>query len=254
MSARYTPFIQFGQAYNKNIKNPLSSANPLTYCMYPTLNSQFFHGSASGGLLYGNQNSACFAFMADRCEKSWDGFCEAYARQNRDTYWPNLGSVDTEAYENAKRFLRIRTSVGDDLIRNSVYRRFIRVPNQVVTREPFDPTVANSPSVTLYDNYVDGYSQVVGLDGGVDEDPHVRLMLQHPSLCFDVLGRIALAVRRGEPGINIGGSRLEEFLNKNPRLLDEYLEQAVALVPSFQAQNSQYVNPCYAPGQTTDQS
>lgn len=246
MAKKYSEFIDFGKDYNYAIENPINSANPLTYCMFPTLNSQFFHGSASGGLLYGNQNAACLNFMAERCEKEWDGFCQAYSEINVDTYWPNQASIDTTAYENAKQFLNLKTTIGQDLIRNSCYRKFIYVPNMVGTKEQFDQTVANSPYVTIYDNYVSGYSLVKNLSHPekINNDAHVQKMLQNPYICFDILGRIYLAYIRNEKNVNIQDTDLELFLNTNKKILENYVKQATQYVPSFNINNSIWLSPC----------
>lgn len=240
--AKYTKFIQFGKDLNQNIRNPMNAANPLTYCMTPTLNSQFFHGSLSGGILYGNQNSKCMNFMAERCSENWDGFCQAYTDINTDSYWPNEAVVDAAAYQSAKNFLTIKPTIGQDLLRNSCYRRFIRNPNDTPAMEPFDESVANSPVIKRFNNYVFGYSRVQNLSDPrqLDTDPLVQRMLANPSICLDVLGRIYLAWIRNEDGINIGGTFLEAFFKNNKNLMEQFICQAIIYVPSFQIQNNEY--------------
>ena len=66
--------------------------------MFPTLGSQFMHGSSTSNLLYGNYNQACETFMAEHCAQHWDGFCEAYQKMNIDSYWPNSGVIDAYAF------------------------------------------------------------------------------------------------------------------------------------------------------------
>lgn len=246
MAKKYTEYIDFGQDYNYAIQNPLNAANPLTYCMVPTLNSQFFHGSASGGLLYGNQNAACLNFMAERCEKEWDGYCQAYTDLNVDTYWPNQASIDTTAYENVKHFFNLKTTLGQDLIRNACYRKFIHIPNMVGTREQFDKTVANSPYITIYDNYVSGYSHVKNLDDPlkIQKDKHVEMMLKHPYICFDILARIYLAIHRNEKNVNVHGTSLETFFTLNDRILASFVGQALQFIPSFNKNNTIWQSPC----------
>jgi hypothetical protein len=238
----YAKYIDFGKDLNNNIKNPMNAANPLTYCMIPTLNSQFFHGSLSGGLLYGNENSNCMNFMAERCSKEWDGFCEAYLDINVDSYWPNQAVVDATAYNNAKNFFKFKPTIGQDLLRNACYRKFIYNPNSNPSYQQFDNTVPNSPLLTVYDNYVTGYSQIKNLSdpSKLDQDPHIQRMLKYPYVCFDVLGRIYLAYLRKENGINIRGTFLEKFFQENKKILNEFIQQAIIFVPSFQKENNSY--------------
>jgi|UniRef100_A0A6C0K6R7 hypothetical protein len=239
---QYAQFIDFGKAINPNIKNPMNPANPLTYCMFPTLNSQFFHGSTSGGMLYSNQNASCMSFMAGRCSKEWDGYCQAFMDLNPDTYWPNMAVVDSDAYNNGKGYWNVKPTVGQDLLRNSVYLKFIAVPGQKASVTPFDSNVANSPMITIYNNQVNVYSFVQNLDNPkqIDEDIHVQMMLQNPMICMDVLGRIYLAYHRNENDLpaKIKGTKLEEYFLKNKGVFVDYVAQAVRRVPSFGIQNT----------------
>jgi hypothetical protein len=241
----YTKFIDFGKKLNDSIKNPENAANPLTYCMFPTLNSQFFHGSLSGGLLYTNQNANCLNYMADRCSEKWDDYCEAFMDLNKDSYQPNTAAIDPTAYLNAKNFLGIQTTVGQDLLRNSSYRKFICVPNITAHIEPFDYSVANSPKFYNYSSYVTGYSQLKNLDNKyqVNNDPLVQKMLAHPRFCLDVIGRIYLGYIKKE--VNLDDTIFIPFFENNRHLLNQYIKQAIIYVPSFQQKNREmYYPPC----------
>jgi hypothetical protein len=65
-------------------------------------------------------------------------------------------------------------------------------------------------------------------------------MLKYPYVCFDVLGRIYLAYLRKENGINIRGTFLEKFFQENKKILNEFIQQAIIFVPSFQKENNSY--------------
>jgi len=235
----YSTFFQFGKELNPSEKNPTNSANPLTYCLLPTLNSQFFHGSTSAGQLYSNSNTACSNFMAERCQNKWDSYCDAFVELNQDTYWPNLGVMDQLAFDNAKLFWNLKTTVGDDLIRNVMYHRYICPQHQYSTREPFDPNVANSPMIQVYDNYVPYYSKVIGLHDfqQIQTDPYIPKMIQHAKLCTDVLGRIFLGYIRKEPNLRLEGTVLEQFFRDHWQVWNQYVSQAIQFVPSFQIEN-----------------
>jgi len=234
MAKNYTKIIDFGKGINEQVRSPLNPANPLTYCMFPTLNSQFIHGSSSSGLLYDTNNAACTNFMADRCEKGWDGFCDAYQMINVDNYWPNTAAIDTQAFELAQYFIQNKPSVGDNLVRNAAYRRFIRLPNECPSVQPFDPTVASSPNITLYENNVTSSSILHPIEDP-DNDPWVRRMTENPKVCFDVIARIYLGVLRNDPAtIHLKGTGFYDFLQRNSDLIRRFLDMAVPRLASFQ--------------------
>lgn len=234
MAKNYAKIIDFGKAMNKQVESPLNPSNPLTYCMFPTLNSQFIHGSTSSGLLYDTNNASCTNFMAQRCEEQWDGFCDAYQMVNVDNYWPNTASIDSQAFELAQFFLQNRPSVGDNLVRNTVYRRFLQLPKEVPSTQPFDPTVASSPTIEIYNNTVTSSSVLKNLDN-VDQDPYIQKMMDNPKVCFDVLSRIYLGYLRQEPATAaIHGTQFEAFLKRNEPLFSRFLDVALPVIPSFQ--------------------
>ena len=43
----YTKYIDFGKDVNNQVKSPFNASNPLTYCMFSTLGTQFMHGSST---------------------------------------------------------------------------------------------------------------------------------------------------------------------------------------------------------------
>jgi hypothetical protein len=244
MSKKYATFKEFGSALNPNIKNPLNASNPLTYCLVPSLNSQFVHGSSSAGMLYSNQNASCMAFMSGRCMKEWDGYCQAYVDLNQDTYWPNMGVIDVAAYNNAKNYYNVKPTIGQDLLRNTCYRKFIFVPGQKPNYTQFDSNVANSPFIEIYNNEVAVYSFVKDLGNAklIDSDPLVQKMLENPLVCMDVIGRIYLAYKNKENGIEnqIKDSIIEKYFKLNEKALDAFVGQAQTMVPSFQYYNNLY--------------
>lgn len=235
----YPKFIDFGKGINKNVENPTNASNPLTYCMFPTLNAQFVHGSTSAGYLYAPYSPSCQAFMKDYCSEKFDGFCEAYNALNVDRYWPNSVGRDVQAQSYANSFQGYNPTVGENMIRNVVHNYFIFFPNAVKTIDQFDPNVANSPKITFDNAYVNESSFVIHLanPSTIDEDPKVQLMLQNSKACFDVLARIYLAVLRKEPGIDLTGSRLEKFLIANSEIFFKFVNQAVRALTSFQQGN-----------------
>ena len=69
----------------------------------------------------------------------------------------------------------------------------------------------------------------------VDEDEHVTLMLENPTPCFDVLARLYLGYVRKEPTTEkMKGTRLDKFFTDNKILIEDFLDQAIGTVDSFQ--------------------
>lgn len=237
-TSSYPPIIDVGRAINDQVHDPVNVSNPLTYCTFPTVNAQFLHGSTgAAGFLYTPYSQNCQGFMTDYClQQEWDGFCEAYSVINVDRTWPNNAGLDVTAQQYANSFQGFYPTVGENLIRNVVHRRFIMFPNKRVQFMPFDPNVANSPTISYSEPYVIESSHVMHLDdpASIHEDRFVQLMINHPRPCFDVLARIYLAVQRNEPHISIQGTILDKFLQQNRQLFNLFLEHAIGAIPSFQ--------------------
>lgn len=235
MNAQYKTFYEFGEAINDQVKSPFNSSNPLTYCLTPTLGSQFMHGSTSSRLLYDTNNHACESYMSQRCAEKWDGFCESYQLLNVDSYYPNDAPIDARAFTFAQGFLRNnRPTVGQILVRNSVNIRFLHYPSLFYSEEPFDPNVANSPTIKRYTNYNTGPSVIKPIKN-IDRDEHVLLMLKNPKVCFDVLARLYLGFARKEKNTNnFHNSILHRYFLENQTMFENYLQQALQNVPSYQ--------------------
>lgn len=208
-------------------------ADPLTYCLYPTYDSQWIHGSTSVNLLNTPYCDPCQNMMADRCSKQWDEACDVYVNNNCDTSWPNTGAIDTMSQKRAQHFLQYSPTSGDNLIRNAAERYFFTYPGANPKHTPFDPNVADSPVYTTYS--VDSLSPVWKLHPRViqqkllhDGNPHVQLMLNHPKACFDLLARLH-AIQKTQPhhfqsALNRSRptSQLEGFLQANTKIFSQF--------------------------------
>lgn len=235
MNQNYQTFYEFGKEINEQVESPFNASNPLTYCLTPTLGSQFMHGSTSSRLLYDTNNHACSSYMSQKCAEKWDGFCEAYQLLNVDTYWPNDAPIDARAFTFAQGFLRNnRPTVGQVLVRNSVNIRFLEYPKLFYSQEPFDPNVANSPLIKRYSNYNTGPSIIKPINN-IDKNEHILLMLKNPKVCFDVLARLYLGFARGEKNTrNFHNTILHEYFVENKTMFENFLQQALGNVASYQ--------------------
>lgn len=225
--SNYTKFINFGNQINKQVESPFNSANPLTYCLFPTLSSQFTHGSTSSNLLYGTYNPSCELYMAERCATNWDSFCNVYVEKNPDDYYPNNGVINRDSYLLAQTYLKNnKPTVGEMLVRNAVNLRFLDFPTLRGEKEPFDPNVANSPMITYYRNNNSGISIIKKIEN-VNENIHVHKMLENQAVCFDVLARLYLGYLRGEKNTeNFKNSKLEKLFLENQDLFNNFIRLA----------------------------
>lgn len=245
----YSKFAQFGSAMNDNVRNPLDSSNPLTYCITPTFSPQFTHGSTSTNLVYTPQGPGCMNYMSERCSIVYDGFCRAYDTMNTDTSWPNLGGIDSLTYNIAKDYMRIKPTVGQMMIRNAAERRFFVYPGIVSTSEPFDPNVANSPQVIRYDNsYSPGVIRFKNLNhpGNLDNDPLLTEVKKNWQTSLDILVKIYKGYKNRHPDIHLYPSQFERFLLEKAPVLEDficYLDQ----IPNYNysVENADYTPELY---------
>ena len=239
--SHYKKIAQFGEAMNRNVLNPLDQSNPLSYCLLPTYNSQFLHGSTASNLLYSPQGPGCANYMAERCSLVYDGFCRAYDTINTDTAWPNVGSIDNLTFNMARNWLRIKTTVGQNMIRNAAERRYLVYPGICMTSEPFDPNVANSPLVSRYNSsYRPGPVSFKNLDNPatVDNDLLMDEVIANWPACFDVLTKIYKGWKDKNPAIKIYPSKFERFLKEKTPMFEDFLRHLQS-VPFYSASVSQ---------------
>lgn len=250
---QYSTFGDFGSGMNKNVLNPMDQSNPLTYCIVPSYNSQFLHGSTSANLLYTPQGPGCMNYMSERCSIVYDGFCRAYNTLNTDTSWPNTGAIDNLTRTIANSFLNIKPTTGQNMIRNAAERRFLVYPGICATSEPFDPNVANSPVVSRYNSsYSPGPIGFKNLDNpaSIDNDLLMEEVMKHWPTCLDVLVKIYKGYKDKNPTIKIYPSRFERFLHDKSTVFEEFLRH-LHRIPNYtdSIEEADYwpeLHPCYA--------
>lgn len=217
----------------RSVQYKSEQANPLTYCLYPNYNSQWIHGSTSVNLLNTPYCDPCQNLMADRCANNWDEACDIYVNHNCDTTWPNTGAIDVIAQRKASQFLNFSPSTGDNLIRNSVERSLFSFPNSNVRLVQFDPNVADSP---LYKSYsTNSLSPTWTLHQDIltsqklhDNHPHVKLMLENPQACFDLLAKLRKLQTQNSTQFSkslhstYSSDGLVSFLQTNATVLDRF--------------------------------
>lgn len=241
----YAKLWNLGYHLNPKVMNPVDPANPLTYSIIPSYNTMFLHGGSISNLNNRTWSRAVQNYMAEYCaggtdasnpQCPWDGFCEAYRLLNTDTVWANSAVIDTQAYTVTMKFLDYAPTQGEQLVHNTAERRFLRFLSTTSYEEPFDYTVANSPKVRYYSHlYVPGPCIVQNLDNPVlvEKDSVVQKMLEFPSACFDVLTRIYIAYIHKQDGLNITGTRLEQYLIAKQCFLQKTAEMLQQAIPGY---------------------
>lgn len=246
-SRSYPTFIEYGSAMNKNVFYPMDQSNPLTYAIMPTFNTCFLHGSSSTNLLKTPYSPASSNYMAERCSDVYDGFCEGYVKMNTDTAWPNVAAIDNLTLNIAKGYLKIKTTVGQNMIRNAAERRFLTYSGVSKFVEPFDPNVANSPLVTRYSStYNIGTIGYQNLDdpSAIDNDQLMMAVCDNWPACFDVLTKIYIGYKQKDPRIKLYPSKFEVFLNEKSKLFEDFI-CFLKTVPNYPLAQNYITTPDY---------
>lgn len=167
------------------------------------------------GEQYGPSSRPCQLYMAERCAKNWDGFCEySYVYNGASGEWPNNQSRPNTMQPPAWAALQPNTSAGDQLLANAAERRFCEYPSCVKRCEPFDPLNPNSARITWFENPVGGSCvPVCRVDpGSVDSDPIMRRLVQRPGVAPGLLLNICNTAER--EGVSLAGTDLGNLCSR----------------------------------------
>lgn len=214
----------------KSVQYHTDHGDPLTYCLQSDYNSEWMHGSTVSNLLSSSHCEPCQLYMSERCAEKWDGACAAYYQKNQDTFWPNLGAVDLQSQKRANNFLKYTPTTGENMIRNTIEKRFFLYPSTSTVKAPFDPNMASSPLYTRF--HVDNMNPQWTLHplsiGTIhDNDHYTNLMLDNSKVCFDLIARFHKIFAQ-QPTLmsKISGTqpntRLQQFFKENEALLSFY--------------------------------
>lgn len=243
----YPTFSEYGSAMNENVFNPMDQSNPLTYAILPTFNTCFLHGSSSTNLLKTPYSPASSNYMAERCSIVYDGFCEGYVKMNPDSYWPNVAAIDNLTMNIAKNYLKVKTTVGQNMIRNAAERRFLTYSGVTQYVEPFDPNVANSPLVTRYSStYNIGTIGYKNLDdpAAIDNDQLMMAVMENWPACFDVLVKVYIGYKNKDPRVRLYPSKFEVFLKDNAKMFEDFI-CFLKTIPNYPLSENYITTPDY---------
>jgi hypothetical protein len=161
--------------------------------------------------------------MSQRCANKWDEACDIYTQYNQDTSWPNMGAIDQFSQKKANNFLQYTPNTGENLIRNTIEKRFFLYPAASTIYAPFDPNMASSPMYTKIstESSMPRWTLNPTTMGTLhDNDHYTNLMLNHPQACFDLLARFhKLSMEQPQTFLQLSGSnpnnKLKSFLSAN---------------------------------------
>jgi hypothetical protein len=200
MKNSYVSIAQFG-----NIAESPAD-DPLTFCMANTIDKNFIHGPL--GSLYGPRTKQCQLYLAERCSKNWDGYCEYYYQhQQASGEWPH-----SQPYPNTvsnSQYARSDISTGDQLLANAAERKYCIFPECKKTIDNFDPMNPRSKKIFWYENSYNGIEcvPVCKVDPKtIDNDPIMDRLLQKPTVGGNTLINIFNTCRR--EGIDLRGTKV----------------------------------------------
>jgi hypothetical protein len=222
--SNYAKISNFGGTINS------PTNNPITYCMFDNIDTQFDHGPV--GKRYGPYSKSCQLFMADYCANNWDGFCEIASRDPEQRYPNDLLCNQFPAgrfQPPGGNSVNGNTTAGNILIRNAAQRRFCNMDQCAAKVYPFDPNVADSPLIKDYgwnngncggatctdgDDYRlqlgQGCNLVCSVDPAtIDDDVVMNKCLDDPGIALDVLVNICRTSKKN--GVDLTGTRIGNF-------------------------------------------
>lgn len=222
----YKKIEEFSTGFH-NISN-----DPLTYCLLDTLDSQFINGTT--GRIFGRGNRQCAIFMSNRCAEKWDNICEIMSTCDESRF-PDMANNNDGCH--------IPTTAGNLLVRDTAYLKYLLNANgSNVQCEPFDPTVADSPTIcyinhssaTFGDTHVNktgvwdngeiknipcaqdaSYVREYGLTEEqikvIDKDPVMNKLIDNPNIAPELLKGIYWSLHTRNQLPKLKGTRLGYF-------------------------------------------
>lgn len=217
--SNYSCISNFGKGASKAPSN-----NPLTYCLAQTVDNMFMHGGISDGVTSADGRN-CQAFMSEYCANNWDNSCE-YASNNSYKYYPNMIHNCKMGSTSGK------LTSGEILIQNTAMRKYLSKMHGTndgngcrgctIRYEPFDPTVADSPMISFWNNeYCIPEYEVNPKE--IDSDPVMNKILAKPIIAWSLLVNIYNTARRKETLKDLKGTKIYRLFQSSG--FQKYIEK-----------------------------
>jgi hypothetical protein len=178
----------------------------------------------------GKDSRNCQAFMAQYCATKWDNICE-YASKDTDTAYPNT----LERCSGSSQAVCKGMTSGDILIYNTASRKYLEKMGGTcsITYQPFDPTVASSPIISMWEGSCNqqgngGCIPVYSVNPKtIDKDPVMNKILAKPKIAFNILVNIYNWALRRKTLEQLKGTKLYAFFKSHP--FQNYMRNKAAL-------------------------
>jgi hypothetical protein len=186
------------------------------------LQSGFDH-TLGGNNLAGPGNTQCQIFMAEYCANNWDGVCE-YMSKNEEVNKTNMARTCDGKFNPD---IQYKMTNGQNLIRNTASERFLKYMSGNCQRlyQPFDPTVADSPLISKWQNNSNGVCgstasctvngsciPIYGVDAKtIDNDIVMDKILEQPWIAMDILVNIYNNAVRYNTLNDLKGTKIYNF-------------------------------------------
>lgn len=178
----------------------INQNDPLQMCMMESMDRKFEFGGAVGNQT-GAKSRKCQQYMAERCAKNWDGFCEYFYRNHNDI---SVNPI-SRPWEVDYGFDISRTT-GENLLRNTAEVKYCSFPTCQPQTESFNPVGLGSNTLT----YTNQCTPSCTVDPtSIDTDPVMNRLLEKPLVAAGTLVNICNTSRY--KGIDLSGTRIGQF-------------------------------------------
>ena len=213
MSQRNSNYAKI-QSFGQNSTENNSNTNPLVFSLNNTISQRFEEGNDIG-FLTGQHSKNAQSYISEYCSQGWDGFCEL-ASKNNSISWPNtIGQCNIGGGVACQGL-----TAGEILIQNTAAKKYlVEAANCKQKFEPFDPTVADSPFISTWEN--DLYSGgpcifIYDVDAKtIDKDVVMDKILSKPNIALDILINIYNTRTRNNTLQQLNGTKLGNFYKDN---------------------------------------
>lgn len=238
----YAKNMNLAMQTNSNISKPGSISNPLSTCIFDSIDNHFLHGSSQSS--YNPRCEQCQNYMADRCagvydeSESWDNMCSLYAQNNTLDMYTNTAAVNKSA--DAVVNYNHKLTTGEQLLRNSLERRFVVYKSNVMHIDQFDPNIPTSPYYRKPFNFSRNWAIRHINSTEIDNDKLMNAALTNPMVCADTLSFIWNAYKNNTLGYSgdITQTNLFKHLSDNSTFYENIFTQIMQHIDYYSRINS----------------
>lgn len=155
---------------------PEGENSPLTMCLVDTMDRKFHHGGETSQFT-GTRSVNCHHFMAQRCAKKWDGFCEYFYRENGPDGGNRALTLNPIGKEWEAKYNTVQT-LGEHMLKNTAEQKYCTFSDCTEKVVPFNPITPNSVQITEHHGACIPTCTVDPKT--IDDDPVMNRLLDNP--------------------------------------------------------------------------